>query len=129
MERIICKIPAIAIIKITELMSIPRECIIEAVTIATGPVIPEIIGVFTPRIPATKQRIIAPHKPAPAPNPVATPKASACGNAIIAEFIPPKTSPAKISVFALNSDIIQRKRRLNFDRGKTKFFVKVCNLI
>ena len=51
--------------------------IIDATTIATGPVVPETIGTLGPSKPATKQRITAPHIPAPAPNPVATPKANA----------------------------------------------------
>lgn len=67
---------------------------------AEGPVIPDIIGTLVPKIPATRQSIIAPQMPAPAPKPVATPNANACGSAIIAEFIPPNKSPVKI--FSLN---------------------------
>ena len=48
------------------------------------------MGTFVPRIPATKDNIIAPHNPALAPNPVATPKARACGSVIIAAFNPLK---------------------------------------
>lgn len=91
-----CKIPAPKIINITDEISWFRECIIEAITIATGPVIPDIIGTFEPNIPEIKHNIIAPQMPAPAPNPVATPKASACGRAITAELIPPNKSPKKI---------------------------------
>lgn len=72
----------------------------EAITIAEGPVIPEIIGTLVPSIPATRHNIIAPHMPALAPNPVATPNASACGSAIIAALTPPKISP--ISTLSFN---------------------------
>ena len=71
-------------------------CITDAITIATGPVTPEIIGTLVPNSPATKQRIIAPQMPALAPKPVATPNARACGNVIIAAFKPPKISPENI---------------------------------
>ena len=73
----IWKNPAISIIIITEFISLFKACITDAITIAEGPVIPEIIGTFVPKIPAMKQRIIAPQIPALAPKPVATPKASA----------------------------------------------------
>ena len=88
--------PAISIIINTELISLFKACIIDAITIAEGPVIPEIIGTFVPKSPATRHKIMAPHTPALAPNPVATPKARACGSAIIAALIPPKISPIKI---------------------------------
>ena len=52
-----------------------------------------------PNIPATKHKIIAPQIPALAPNPVATPKAKACGSVITAAFKPPKTSPENICNF------------------------------
>ena len=69
---------------------------IEAITIVTGPVIPETSGTLAPIIPAIKHKITAPHTPADAPNPVATPNARACGSATIAELREPKISPANI---------------------------------
>ena len=86
--------------KITEPMSLFKACITEATTIATGPVTPDIIGTLVPNTPAIKQRIIAPHIPALAPNPVATPKARACGSVIIAAFNPPNISP--VTTFSLD---------------------------
>ena len=95
-DKMICKIPAIIITSITDEISKFRAAIIEAMTIVTGPVIPEINGTLPPIIPAKKHKMIAPQTPALAPNPVATPKANACGSATIAEFKPPKISPTKI---------------------------------
>ena len=76
-----------------------KASIIEATTIATGPVVPDITGMRGPSRPAAKHSIIAPHKPAPAPKPVATPNASACGRVIIAELIAPNVSPTTIFDF------------------------------
>lgn len=61
-----------------------------AVIIDTGPVGPEINGKLQPKIPAMRDKIIALHIPALAPSPDATPKANACGNAIILAIIAPK---------------------------------------
>ena len=61
----------------TDEISAFKAAIIEAITIVTGPVIPDTRGTLLPRRPAIKHSIIAPHTPALAPNPVATPKASA----------------------------------------------------
>lgn len=93
--RIICKIPAIAIIARMDVMFAFRACMIDAITIVTGPVIPDIKGDFPPNRAAVRQRIIVPHNPARAPKPVATPNARACGRAIIAELSPPNISPKK----------------------------------
>ena len=57
---------------------------------------PETSGIFPPIRPAIIHKIIAPQTPALAPKPVATPNASACGSATIAEFKLPKKSPARI---------------------------------
>ena len=81
---------------VTACISWLREAATDAITIVIGPVGPDIIGILEPRSPATKHRIIAPQMPAPAPNPVATPNARACGRATIAEFSPPNISPVKI---------------------------------
>ena len=106
--------PAINITRITEEISLFRACITDAITIADGPVIPEIIGILVPIIATIKLNIIAPHKPAPAPIPVATPNANACGSAIIAAFTPPKVSPINIfNLFFINpisiKQIVTRK--------------------
>ena len=69
---------------------------ITAVTIATGPVGPDINGKLQPKIPAINERIIAPQIPAEAPMPEATPNANACGNAIILAIIAPNISPFKV---------------------------------
>ena len=74
---IICSKPAIRITRMVDAISALRACIIDAITIVTGPVIPDTRGTFPPISPAIKQSIIAPHTPADAPNPVATPKAKA----------------------------------------------------
>ena len=106
--RIICNIPAINITNITDDVSAFKACIIDAITIVTGPVIPETSGTLAPIRPAIKHNIIAPHKPALAPKPVATPNANACGNAIIAAFIPPNISPAIICDFVFKYEIISK---------------------
>ncbi len=72
-----------------------------AVTIATGPVGPEINGKLHPRTPAINDSIIAPQIPAPAPKPDATPNAKACGNAIILAIIAPNKSPFILTNFSL----------------------------
>jgi hypothetical protein len=84
--------------------------------IALGPVGPEINGELQPKIPETKERIIAPHKPDIAPKPEATPKARAWGKAIIVAIIAPKKSPLNIDTFSLNLDIFTFCFFLNFQR-------------
>lgn len=105
-DNIICKIPAIIITKITEEISALSAAIIDAITMVTGPVIPDTNGTFPPNNPAIQHKIIAPQIPALAPKPVATPKANACGRATIAEFKPPKISPVRIFNFDLNIGLI-----------------------
>ena len=62
---------------------------------------PETKGKLLPKIPAIKDKIIAPHNPAEAPKPEATPKARACGNAIIVAIIAPNISPFNSADFSL----------------------------
>ena len=89
------KNPLIEIIheEVTNLDELTKDGI---VIIATGPVGPEINGKLQPKIPAINDKIIAPHIPAAAPMPDATPKANACGKAIILAMIAPKISPFKV---------------------------------
>ncbi len=75
---------------------------IDAKIIAIGAVGPDIIGSLQPINPTINDKIIAPQIPAEAPKPEATPKANACGSAIIPAIIAPKISPfKKIKFFKL----------------------------
>ena len=54
-----------------------KDCSVVTATYDLGEGVKGTIGIVGPNMPATKQRIIAPHMPALAPKPVATPKAKA----------------------------------------------------
>ena len=67
-------------------------------TTVIGPVGSEISVGVPPKREATRPMITAPHKPAAAPAPEATPKASAMGRATTAAVNPPKRSPRMLRV-------------------------------
>ncbi len=70
-----------------------RLAITAVITTVIGPVGSEIRVGVPPKRAAKKPTKIAPHKPAEAPAPEATPNVSAIGKAITAAVIPPKISP------------------------------------
>ena len=67
-------------------------------TTVIGPVGSEISVDVPPNSAATKPIITAPQRPAAAPAPEATPKASAIGSATTAAVSPPKASPRMLRV-------------------------------
>ena len=70
---------------------------ITAMATAIGAVGPEICDRVPPNTAAKNPTAIAPYRPAAAPNPDATPKASETGSATTAEVRPPKRSPRSVS--------------------------------
>ena len=70
---------------------------ITAMATAMGAVGPDIWDRVPPNTAAKKPTAIAPYRPAAAPSPDATPKASDTGNATTVEVIPPKRSPRNVS--------------------------------
>jgi hypothetical protein len=70
-----------------------REAITEVITTVIGPVGSDIKVAVPPNSAAKKPIKIAPHNPADAPAPEATPKVKAIGKAITAAVTPPKISP------------------------------------
>ena len=102
-EIIICKIAANNKTNMVDFISLFIDKIIVAIMIELGPVGPDTIGIFPPNMPVNKDSIIAPQSPAEAPSPEATPKASACGKAIIEAVIAPKKSPFR---FVLNLSMV-----------------------
>ncbi len=62
-------------------------------TIAMGPVGPELWDRVPPKNAAKNPTAMAPYRPTKAPNPDATPKARATGRPTTVEVKPPKTSP------------------------------------
>ena len=94
-EIIIWKIEASNKTKTIDLKSPFNDRTIVATIIALGPVGPDTIGILEPKIPVNNDNIIAPKSPAQAPNTEATPKAKACGKAIIEAVIAPNKSPFK----------------------------------
>ena len=102
----ICKIDAITKINTTSEILPDVKANADAKIIAIGAVGPDTTGCLHPIIPTINDKIIAPQIPAEAPNPDATPKAKACGNAIIPAIIAPKVSPlTKLNFFNIFSII------------------------
>ena len=75
-----------------------EACVVTMTDMATvmAGVGPEIWNRLPPNTDAKKPTAIAPYRPASAPRPEATPKASETGSAITADVTPPKTSPRKV---------------------------------
>ena len=94
-----CKIEAMTKISKTSEILPEVTAKAEAKIIAIGAVGPDIMACLQPIKPTINDKIIAPQIPAEAPNPEATPKAKACGSAIIPAIIAPKISPFKNSNF------------------------------
>ena len=70
---------------------------ITAMATAMGAVGSDIWDRVPPNTAAKKPTAIAPYRPAAAPSPDATPKASDTGSAIAVEVMPPNRSPRKVS--------------------------------
>ena len=67
-----------------------------AIATAIGPVGPDIWDRVPPNTAAKNPTAMAPYRPAIAPRPDATPKASDTGSPITAAVTPPKTSPRRV---------------------------------